>query len=82
MNKHGSDSAKQPTLATTNDGNGRKGGGTSMKITTAKKGSLYESVETDLRALLNNTVGSKFLDINNTFKTDTEIVFVKKRGKP
>lgn len=50
-----------------------------MKIITAKKGDLYECVEMDIRALLNNKVGDKFLDKNNAFKIDTEIVFVKKR---
>jgi len=50
-----------------------------MRIITAKKGDPYETVEMDIRALLNSKLGDKFLDINNHFKSDTEIIFVKKR---
>jgi hypothetical protein len=34
----------------------------------------------DIRALLNNKIGDKFLDKINAFKADTEIIFIKKRG--
>jgi hypothetical protein len=48
-----------------------------MRILTAHKGDSYEQTETDIRAVL-NIKGGKLLDIDNCFKQDTEIHFIKK----
>jgi hypothetical protein len=52
-----------------------------MKIISASKGDLYESVEMDIRALLNGKAGKKLLNNSLEFKEDTEIHFIQKRKK-
>jgi len=50
-----------------------------MKILTAKKGDPFESVDMDIVAMMNSKIGNIFLDKENAFKEDTDIIFVKKR---
>lgn len=50
-----------------------------MRIISAKKGDLYESIETDMRAMLNGKIGTVLLNNQNEFKTDIEIHIIRKR---
>ena len=51
-----------------------------LKIWYANKGDWYESVEINMRAVLNGDIGDKFLDADNCFKEDIEIHFIQKRS--
>lgn len=50
-----------------------------MILVRIEKGDHYEAAETDLRAILNSKIGDKFLDKDNCFKTNAEIVIIRKR---
>lgn len=51
-----------------------------MKIITACRGTPITSLDSELLATMNSRKGSYYLDSNNCFKEDTDIVFIKKRN--